>query len=189
MSDMTTIRLADARPIGGFRPSWRPGLQPIIVPEPVEPAADAFARGYAEGAREAEQRFAVERLRTRALLAACEAFQPEPSEGLAVLIAETVERLVRKIVGEVAVDPVTLLARAERAAAAIAAADQARTLFLHPDDVPLIDAAAFPLPILADPEIAPGSLRIETATGWVEDGTDVMLDALTEELGLKERGL
>src|SRR3546814_20326172 len=89
---------------GGFQPRSFAGPAPetVFEAEPAlpeaEPAEDPFARGLAEGQRLAEAAFVAERHRLLALNAATDALQDEPSEELAALIAETVERPVRQIV-------------------------------------------------------------------------------------------
>lgn len=186
MSEQMAIRVADARPLAGFRPFWGSVAQ-MAVPGPLpEGAMDPYADGYAQGVRDAEQAFAAERARTAELLAACGALRPEPSEELALLIAETVDRLVRITVGEVAIDQTLLNGRARRAAALVAEADAARTLHVHPEDLALIETAALPLALVGDPGLPRGTVRIENSTGWVEDGVSIHLETLREQLGLRE---
>jgi flagellar assembly protein FliH len=192
MSDIAIRRLSllEARAeASGFRGIGLPELDKAGASmEPLETAdtdeqADPFEQGFAAGITEAEARFAAERAHLANLLSAIDAFQPAESEDVMVLIAATVRRLVGDIVGEAAVDGALLNARARRAAAVIAEADAARTLRLHPDDVALIDADCCSLPIIADASLQRGSLRIETNSGWVEDGTSVFFDALDAALG------
>src|SRR3546814_7317360 len=125
---------------GGFRPlsfvSAPPESEPAEAepaPAEIEAAEDPFALGLAEGQRLAEAAYATERHRLLALLAGAEALQDEPSEELAQLIAETVERLVRQIVDNAPLDAEWLKKQAEVAAAMVAEADKARTLWVHPD--------------------------------------------------------
>ena len=185
MSELLSVRISDARPPAGFRPTWLGLRSEIVTPEPFpEPAGDPFGEGYRQGFAEAELARSEERKRMTALLAACEALQAEPSEELALLIAETVDGLVRLTVGEVEIDARLLLERCRRAAAIIAVADGARTLRLHPEDLALLEQAALPITAISDPGLARGSLRIEDSAGWVEDGVSVHLDALREQLGL-----
>lgn len=184
MSELVPVRLSDLRPAAGFRPLW--AVASVVAEPAAEPAEDPFAEGYREGFAEAERSFYEERERIAALLSACEAFQPGPSEELALLIAETVEGLVRLTVGEVEIDVALLLDRARRAAALVAAADGARTIRLHPDDLALIAPGTLPLAAAPDPGLSRGSLRIEDSVGWVEDGVSIHLEALREQLGLSE---
>lgn len=188
MSEFQAVPLAHARPVAGFRPMWRSAADSASVAAPIpEPAPeeDLFANGYRQGLSDAEQAFSEERTHMAALVAACAALQPEPSDELALLIAETVERLVRVTAGEVAVDTDLLLKRARRSAALVAEASRAGTIHLHPDDLALLDPTALPLEAVADPEQPRGSLRIADSTGWVEDGVAVHLEALRAQLGLE----
>lgn len=185
MSELLSVRITDARPAAGFRPMWLGLHSEVVTPEPLpEPAEDPFGEGYRQGVAKAELAHSEERRRMSALLAACETLRPEPSEELALLIAETVDVLVRQTVGEVEIDGALLLERCRRAAAVIAVADGDRTLRLHPEDLALFEPAALPITAIGDPDIARGSLRIEDSAGWVEDGVSIHLEALREQLGL-----
>jgi len=144
---------------------------------------DPFARGLAEGQRVAEAAFVAERHQLLALLANAEALQDEPSEELAQLIARTVERLVHQIVADAPIDAAWLQAQAETAAALVADADKARTLWVHPDDAALLTDCLLPLALESDPAMMRGTVRIETSTGWIEHGRAVYLDELSAALG------
>jgi flagellar assembly protein FliH len=188
MSELSPVRLADARPVAGFRPIVRSGpgpAAPVLSQPAPQPLEDPFELGYRKGFGDAEEAFEAERSRLGGLVASLEALQAEPSEELALLIAETVHGLVRLIAGEVAVDPELLVARARSAAAIIAKADGARTLHLHPEDIALLDVAALPLVVIPDPGLERGSVRVEDSAGWVEDGVATHLERLREQLGLK----
>ena len=173
----------------GFRP-MQFGMARAAEIVPVErfdaegaPADDPFALGLAEGQRLAEAGFAIERDHLLALVAGAEALQDEPSEELAQLIAETVERLVRQIVESAPIDGDWLRAQAETAAAMVAEADKARTLWVNPADAALLMDAPIALPIEADPSMARGTVRIETSAGWIEHGRAVYLNELRAALG------
>ncbi len=183
------VALADAMARGdGFRPLSfaRPrretdGGHPAAAE--VEAVDDPFARGLAEGQRIAEAAFAAERHQLLALLASAEALQDEPSEELAQLIAATVERLVRQIVATAAIEADWLQAQAETAAALVAEADKARTLWVHPDDAALLVDCPLTLPVESDAAMVRGTVRIETSAGWIEHGRAVYLDELRAALG------
>ena len=185
------VRLADAMARhGGFRPlSFAPA--PSAAPEEPEnldqiDLDDPFALGLAEGQRLAEAAFVAERHQLLALLAGAEALQDEPSEELAQLIATTVERLVRQIVAAAPIDAEWLQAQAETAAALVADADKARTLWVHPDDAALLADCPLTLAIESDPAMIRGTVRLETSTGWIEHGRAVYLEELRAALGESE---
>ena len=194
MSDRVTetgfapVSLTEAMARGsGFRPmSFAPSAYAVPAEQdiPDEPDLDdPFALGLAEGQRLAEAAFVAERHQLLALLAGAEALQDEPSEELAQLIAETVERLVRQIVAEAPIDAEWLQAQAETAAAMVADADKARTLWVHPEDATLLADSPLTLAIESDPAMVRGTIRLETSTGWIEHGRAVYLDELRTALG------
>jgi flagellar assembly protein FliH len=182
------IALADAMARNsGFRPLAFAGdaREPQTAhTNPADPDIDdPFARGLAEGQRLAEAAFVAERHQLLALLANSEALQDEPSEELAQLIARTVERLVSQIVANAPIDAEWLQAQAQTAAALVADADKARTLWVHPDDAALLVDCPLPLAVESDPAMMRGTVRIETSTGWIEHGRAVYLDELNAALG------
>ena len=153
---------------------------------PVDMAAQveeiAYARGVAEGRRTVEAEFAAERHAVAEMAESLQSLNPEPTLPLALLLAETVDRLVKEIVGEVDIDGLTLLTRAKAAAALIGEATQPTRLRAHPDDAALLAEAELDVIVEADAALPRGTVRIETADGWIEDGPAVRLERLRSEL-------
>jgi flagellar assembly protein FliH len=177
------IRVVDARPHDvGFRPMISP--VPSIDALEETPEVDLYALGFAEGQQMAAQAFEIERAALMKLIASANALQSEPSEELAVLIGEAVDRLVSEIIGNAPVDSDWLNLHAKRAADMVAECDSARTMWVHPDDLPLIDSNLISLTLMVDPDAERGSIRIDCSTGWIEHGTALYLDELRTELGL-----
>lgn len=155
---------------------------PVAGPTP-EPMDDPFARGLAEGQRIAEAAHQVEREQYLSIITSLQQVQDEPSEELAQLIAETVERLVRQIVITAPIDADWLKQQAEVAASMVAEADKARTLWLNPADAALLYDSDMKLPIEVDAKMMRGTVRIESSAGWIEHGRAVYLDELRAALG------
>ncbi|HWW64297.1 MAG TPA: FliH/SctL family protein [Sphingomonadaceae bacterium] len=147
-------------------------------PEVHDVLAQAYSDGFNEGRRVAEKEYAAERDAVARLAETLQALEPEPSGALAALLAETVERLVRQIVGEVAIDGEILLERAANAAALIAEEASPARMRLHPDDLARLDGADLPVEKVADPALAPGTVLLETGEGWIEDGPAAGLEKL-----------
>lgn len=166
-------------------PLWPdlPSTQAAMPAAAPEPADDPFARGLAEGQRIAEAAHQVEREQYLAIITALQQVQDEPSEELAQLIAETVERLVRQIVINAPIDAAWLKQQAEVASAMVAEADKARTLWLNPADAALLYDSDLKLPIEVDAKMMRGTVRIESSAGWIEHGRAVYLDELRAALG------
>jgi len=139
-----------------------------------EAMAQGFSAGIEAGRREADK----EREALRALAAGLEHLRPEPTQGLGAMIAATVERLLKDVVGEVAVDLDTLLARANAAAAMIGEETRPSILKLNPEDLKRLAGVELPVAAAPDATLAPGSLRLETSAGSIEDGPAVRLDRL-----------
>jgi flagellar assembly protein FliH len=142
----------------------------------------AYARGLADGRRTVEAELAAERDAVARLTAILPGLKPEPTLPLALLLAETVDRLVREIVGEVDVDGLKLLARAKAAAALIGEATQPARLRVHPADTELFAAAELDVAVEPDAALPRGRGLLETAAGGVEDGPAVRLHRLRAEL-------
>lgn len=142
----------------------------------------AFARGLAEGRRTVEAELVAEREALVQLAENLAALKPEPTLPLAMLLAETVDRLVRQVVGEVEIDGLTLLSRAKAAAALIGEATQPARLKANPEDAALLEEAALDVPIEADLALPRGAVMVETAVGWIEDGPAIRLERLRAEL-------
>ena len=198
MSDaaVRSIRIADAAPprngfvagnfervsvhvsANGRHASDLAGEHPVTV--------DHYKQGFEDGRRAAEEAFSAERAALLSLVEKANALQPEPSEELAMLIGDTVYRLVTDIVGQVEIDRDCLARRATAAAGLVAECDNARTLCVNPDDLPLLEGLVTTLALSGDASLSRGDIRIDCSAGWIEHGTSLYLDALRSELGLVE---
>jgi flagellar assembly protein FliH len=143
---------------------------------------EAFALGCEEGRKTVEAEFAAERDALARLAEALTVLRPEPANALALLLAETVDRLVRQVAGEVEVDADLLLARAKAAAELVGKDVEPTRLRAHPDDMPYLEAARLEVPLHPDPTLSRGAIILETGHGWIEDGPAVRLDRLRAEL-------
>jgi flagellar assembly protein FliH len=190
MSEPVILSIALSQAVaheGGFRPRFSPGFTSAGT-QAGQPAEDLYASGLADGQEMAQAVFAGERAHYQALFASAQALQSEPSEELAVLIAETIEQLVRQCVGVSPVDTDHLNVQATRAAKLINECDQARTMWVHPDDLPLIDQNVLPVVVMGDPGLPRGAIRIDCSAGWIEHGVPLYLEELRTLLGVTERG-
>lgn len=155
---------------------------PSPVHSPADLQAKAFAEGYEEGCRSLEDAFAEERAALVRLMESVEALKPEPATGLAMLLAETVERLVRQVMGEVTIDRDTLAERAEKVAEMISEEAGAKRLRLHPDDLALLGDSVAGVAATADHSLVRGTIRLEMDEGWIEDGPEARLERLRAAL-------
>ena len=143
---------------------------------------EAFALGCEEGRKTVEAEFAAERDARARLAESLTVLRPEPANALALLLAETVDRLVRQVIGEVEIDGQLLIARAQAAAALVAKEVEPTRLRAHPDDIVYLEAGKLQIPLHPDPSLGRGAIVLETGHGWIEDGPAVRLDRLRAEL-------
>jgi flagellar assembly protein FliH len=144
--------------------------------------ANGFSQGFEQGRQAVEDQLAEERAAIARMAETLEVLQPESTNALALLLAETVDRLVRQIVGTVEIDGALLTARAEAAAALIGAETEPARLRVNPEDIHLLEGARIPVEVVGDPTLVRGSIMLETGSGWIEDGPAVRLDRLRAEL-------
>lgn len=144
--------------------------------------AEAFAQGFEQGRQAMIAEFARDREALAALIRSAEALQPEPAGPLASVLAETVTRLVRQIVGEVKIDPAMLLERAETIAELVTAESGPARLRMHPDDIAMLEGVDLGIAIAPDHHLASGTIILESGEGWIEDGPQVRLARLRQQL-------
>lgn len=187
MSEAGFIPLVDT--MAGAADSFQPWIGPGFIPERA-PAAriDEYARGLAEGQQLAETAFAQERECLQQLVAAAQALQPAEPGTIRDLIAITVDRLVREIIGASPVDPDMLRSQIDAAIAFAGPIDPGATLRLCPADLALLEGVPLPIAALADPALPPGTLCLDTARGMIEHGRGPALDAIGLQLGLSADG-
>ena len=100
------------------------------------------------------------------------------STGSFSLILNAIESLFRRC-SELAVpDPVLLQAWATQLADKIDQDQKGASLILHPDDMALIDQDLCKVPLRADASMLRGNLKLSHAGGWIEKGSEVVLDEL-----------
>lgn len=152
-----------------------------------DPIAEAWADGYAKGLGEAQEAAAQ-------LIAEQEAARQKIEFALGKLdvamqtelqdrLRETVIALCEAAIAPAALDPDALTRRVEAAATMLARAEDQRVIRLHPEDLALI-AARLPEDWHFEPDasLERGALRVEGATGGVEDGPEQWRRAIHEAL-------
>lgn len=152
-------------------------LEPEI--DPVEQfRMEAFAQGFDEGCRVTAESVAGEAEARNRLADALELLAPAQNGTLAAMLSATVIRLVGQIVGEVEIDADLLQERCETVSAFVEESEGKSALYLHPDDIPLIEDAELGVRLAPDASMKRGCVRLDTADGWIEDGRDVRLSRL-----------
>lgn len=152
-----------------------------------DPVAEAWAEGYARGMGEAQEAAAQiiaeqEAARSRIELSLSRLDAAMQSD-LKDRLRETVIALCETAIAPAALDPDGLTRRVEVAAAMLSRAEDARVIRLHPEDLALI-AARLPEDWHFEPDAAleRGSVRVEGASGGVEDGPEQWRKSIEEAL-------
>ncbi len=184
-----------APPFKGFAPStgFRTDLRFAAAPAPLtnsvpdDPEAIAYAEGYAAGSAEtaeAAAQLASEEAQAREALALSFArLDNDMAELLRQRLRDTVAALCESALAPLALDEAALLTRIEAAAAMFARADDERVIRLNPSDLALVSSQlTLDWSVQPDPTLPRGSLRVETASGGVEDGPDQWRRAIAEAL-------
>jgi flagellar assembly protein FliH len=145
------------------------------VANAVDPAAEAYARGYADGlahARDEALHTERERDAARARMELAFARMDDASAAdLAERLRQTVHALCEETIMPLAIDPVGLAARIEAAVGLLRRSQDERRVLLNPDDLALVHGRLPEgLVVEPDPSVERGALRIETTDGGIEDG-------------------
>lgn len=193
MSEPARIRFADLGDARGFRadPRYRVQTAEDVRNAPAEPAHDALAHafdeGLAEGLRqahaEAETLAQAEHAARTALSLSFARIDRQLEEELRIRLRDTVSALCETAIAPLALDPDGLALRIEKAVAMLSRADDDRIIRLNPADLPLVsDHLRADWQVEPDPALERGALRVETATGGVEDGPATWRRAIAEAL-------
>lgn len=177
---------SDARfaPLGEAPPAFDTSMPEAHAEDPV---AVAFAEGYATGAAEAQaraaERAAADAAAREGLALSIMRLDAELAEQLRQRLRDTVAALCEATIAPLALDENALFERIERALAMFVRADDERVLRLHPDDIALLSGRfAADWQVVPDRALERGSLRVETASGGVEDGPEMWRRAIAEAL-------
>lgn len=155
-----------------FLPRAAARIEPVAQLEPKpDPIAEAFARGEAAGREAAAQELVDSSETCQALRINLRRFDQAALDSLAGELAETVLNLCSQALEGFAQDPEALLARCTEAAQRLGGAPDQCALYLHPEDIALIDPTALEgWRTVPDESIARGGLRLEGPDGFVSDG-------------------
>lgn len=165
-----------------FAPTPAPAREVDTAPDIDSLRAQAFAEGFEQGRQTVIAEFARDREALAQLIRSAEALQPESAGPLASVLAETVTRFVRQIVGEVQIDPALLKERAESIAELVTAESGPARLRMNPDDIAMLEGVDLGIAVAPDHHLTSGTIVLESGEGWIEDGPQVRLARLRQQL-------
>ena len=148
---------------------------PVPEPEPeIDPIAEAFEQGKLAGREailaEQEAEAEAEAGRKLQLRQTFRALDQAAMDALAGELAETVIALCAQSLADFIPAPDALKGRCLQAAQRLGSGAGEATLYLHPDDLALLDASGLEgWRLVGDPAAERGGLRLETQGGMVSD--------------------
>ncbi|WP_313433948.1 FliH/SctL family protein [Novosphingobium sp.] len=168
-------------------PEPPPSPSPDPAPEPSDPIAEAFSHGFTMGhdqaLQEARVRAETEAAALQRLSLAFEKMDEALEEELRMRLRDTVTALCEVAIAPMAIEPDALLRRIGVAVAMLRRAEDERLIRLHPDDLRLVSPRlSAEWQVQPDNTLERGTIRIETATGGIEDGPANWRRAITEAL-------
>lgn len=148
---------------------------PASEAEPDDPLAISWAEGYLAGTEQAQadaaQQAETEAAAREALALSFTRLTREMEELLRQRLRDTVAALCETALAPLALDEAALMRRIERAVTMFARADDERVIWLNPEDLAMISAQfRDDWQVLPDPALERGALRVESASGGVEQG-------------------
>lgn len=147
-------------------------------PSPEEMLVQAYDQGVADGIAQAQAEMQASDVATQALAQAIIALRPQLSQGLCAMLLHAMKQMLERSSGFAEPDAAVLEKHCRSLATLVTRDMRGSTLHLHPDDLKLLGDAECGLVLTPDASIRRGTVSLNHADGWIEQGTQPMLDAL-----------
>ncbi|WAC23183.1 FliH/SctL family protein [Blastomonas sp. SL216] len=147
-------------------------------PSPEEMLVQAYDQGVADGIAQAQAEMQASDGATQALAQAIVALRPQLSQGLCAMLLHAMKQMLERSSGFAEPDAAVLEKHCRSLATLVTRDMRGSTLHLHPDDLKLLGDAECGLVLTPDASIRRGTVSLNHADGWIEQGTQPMLDAL-----------
>ncbi len=138
----------------------------------------AYKKGWEDGQASSADEQASSSQESDALADAIQHLNDLSSQGSFAFILSAVESLFKRCAELAIPDPDLLQAWALQLAELVDQDQKGVTLILHPDDVGLIDSNICKLALRGDESMLRGNLKLSHSGGWIEKGSEVVLDEL-----------
>lgn len=138
----------------------------------------AYKKGWEDGQAASGDEHNTSDQQAAALADAIRHLNDLSSRGSYTFILSAVESLFRRCAELAIPDPALLQAWAVQLAELVDQDQKGATLVLHPDDVSLIDGDICKLAVRGDASMMRGNLKLSHSGGWIEKGSEVVLDEL-----------
>lgn len=154
--------------------------EPLIDegPSADELLVQAYDQGVADGITQAQADMQASDAATLALAQAIDALRPQLSQGLCAMLLNAMKQMLEGSCGFAEPDAIVLENHCRSLAALVTRDMRGSALHLHPQDRALLGDIDCGLVLTPDPAIRRGTVSLNHADGWIEQGTQPMLDAL-----------
>lgn len=147
-------------------------------PSPEEMLVQAYDQGVADGIAQANAEQQASEAATEALSRAITALRPQLSQSLCGMLLHAMKAMLERSSGFTAPDAAVLERHVATLAGLVTRDMRGSALHLHPEDLKLLGDAECGLVLSPDASVRRGTVSLNHADGWIEQGTQPMLDAL-----------
>ncbi|MEW4467112.1 FliH/SctL family protein [Parasphingorhabdus sp. JC815] len=146
--------------------------------------AEAYSQGYLNGQQAIAVQLDESEERQKALAQAISRLKPVDEAKLAKQLWEAVLSLFRQAVGNAKIDDALMQQRCEEAVKSIDSERGESCLYVAPADVEFLRSYDCAIPIVADPELLPGSVYLDSESGQLTSGTLSIEQDIASRIGL-----
>lgn len=162
----------------GFSPTADMGTSGTEQPTADQLLADAYASGFAEAERLRDAAASADQLRVDELTTALLELKPLSDAMMTKMLLKSVCGLTEKMIGRTDPDSEFLQEQASKLGGLIQNGMRDAKLHVHPEDLSLFGEFECGVSVTADPGLIRGTLRLVHGDGWIEQGSQPLLDEL-----------
>lgn len=179
-SAMADFAADDAQPVAMDFGEEDDFLDPVgdDASTPEEQLVQAYEQGLADGMAQALAEQQASDVATQALAHAITVLRPQLSQSLCSMLLHAMKAMLERSVGFSAPDAAVLERHVATLAGMVTRDMHGSTLHLHPEDLKLLGDVECGLVLTPDASVPRGTVSLNHADGWIEQGTQPMLDAL-----------
>lgn len=159
-----------------------------VGPSIEQQIADAYHQGFADGQKAVLDTAELDAIAASQLALAIENLKPQLSDTICISLMRAMKALLERSTGFHQPDEDMLRKHCDTLARLVTKDMNAASLHLHPDDLAMLGDAEFGLPLNGDDSLRRGTLRLAHGDGWIEHGTQPLLDELQNLLDQIENG-
>lgn len=162
----------------GFSATPEMGVSGTEQPTAEQLLADAYASGFAEAERLRDAAASADQLRVDDLTTALLELKPLSDAMMTKMLLKSVCGLTEKMIGRTDPDSEFLKEQAGKLGSLIQNGMRDAKLHVHPEDLSLFGEFECGVTVTADPGLTRGTLRLVHGDGWIEQGSQPLLDEL-----------